>query len=249
MGDIQLEQATDWGRLRPTPVVRTALAQLLEAGKCAGDAGRDPWDFAVEIGALDSLGVTAAALRWLVCRGFVEHAREVTRPSDHVRHFRSSANLSFVKETCFILTTAGMAMAGDRSFSSLLSLAPETACSAEAAFSTAVTPHWDHQCHILSVGDRTVKQFRVPSPNQEAVLQAFQGEGWPVYVADPLPVMSSPHQAKVRLHDTIKCLNARQKSRLIRFRGDGCGVGVLWELVVEPAAQQAFRETGIRRAA
>ena len=51
-----------------------------------------------------------------------------------------------------------------------------------------------------------------------------------MYVADPLPVIASPHQAKVRLHDTIKCLNARQKSRLIRFRGDGCGVGVLGSL-------------------
>ncbi len=213
------------------------------------DAGRDPWEFAVEIGALDSLGVTAAALRWLVCRGFVEHAREVTKPNDHLRRFRSSPNLSFVKETCFILTPAGMGMAGDRSFSSLLCLAPETAGSAEAGFSTAVTPHWDHQRHVLSVVGRTVKHFRVPSPNQEAVLQAFQGEGWPMYVADPLPAVWSAHQAKVRLHDTIKCLNARQKNRLIRFRGDGCGLGVLWEFVAEQAAQQALRETGIRRAA
>jgi hypothetical protein len=36
---------------------------------------------------------------------------------------------------------------------------------------------------------------------------------------------------KRRLHETIKALNGRRLARLIRFRGDGTGQGVLWEWV------------------
>ncbi len=121
MGDLGLQRERDQG-LRLTPAIDAALAHLAEAGKCAGDAGRSPWEFAVEIGTLTELGVTAAALRWLVCRGYADHARELTRPNNHVRHFRASPNLSFVKETCFILTPAGMVLAGSGGFTSLLAL-------------------------------------------------------------------------------------------------------------------------------
>ncbi len=253
MGDLGLQRERDQG-LRLTPAIDAALAHLAEAGKCAGDAGRSPWEFAVEIGTLTELGVTAAALRWLVCRGYADHARELTRPNNHVRHFRASPNLSFVKETCFILTPAGMVLAGSGGFTSLLRFAPEAAEGpadqhADRGIATMRRPHWDQQCQILSVGGRLVKQFRVPSPNQEAVLQAFQRESWPPHIGDPLPATVSPQDAKTRLHDTIKGLNARQKSRLIRFRGDGRGCGVLWELVAGPAAQQAIGEERVRRAA
>ena len=137
-----------------------------------------------------------------------------------------------------------MAVAGSRT-RSLSCLAPEAVRPAgqyaDADASATVIPHWDHERHVLSVGNRVVKQFRVPSPNQEAVLHAFQRDDWPPYIADPLPAVSAPRHAKVRLHDTIKCLNARQKNRLVRFHGDGQGMGVLWELVAEQAAQQAVR--------
>ena len=80
------------------------------------------------------------------------------------------------------------------------------------------------------MGDVLVKQFKLPSPNQETVLMAFQEEGWPPRIDDPLP----PHpelDPKRRLHDTIKCLNHNQQNRLIQFHGDGTGEGVLWELL------------------
>jgi hypothetical protein len=253
MDDLGSQQRTDWG-LHLTPSIGVALAQLAEAGKCADDADRDPWEFAVEIGALAESGVTVAALRWLVCRGYVEHARELTKSDDPVRRFRVSSNLSFVEESCFILTPAGMALAGNGNSVFLLRFAPEAAPRPASRYAgrrivPALTPHWDEPRQILSVGGRLVKQFRVPSPNQEAVLAAFQGEGWPPHIGDPLPPLASPQDAKIRLHDTIKCLNARQKSRLIRFHGDGRGCGVLWELVAEPAAQEAHDDQQVRRAA
>jgi hypothetical protein len=73
-----------------------------------------------------------------------------------------------------------------------------------------------------------VKRFRLPARNQELVLAAFEEEGWPPHIDDPLPSRLD-HDAKQRLHDTIRRLNQHQINRLIHFRGDGRGCGVLWE--------------------
>ena len=65
--------------------------------------------------------------------------------------------------------------------------------------------------------------------NQERILAAFEEEGWPVHIDDPLP----PHpeqDSKRRLHDTINSLNRNQKKRLIQFLGNGNGQGIRWEL-------------------
>jgi hypothetical protein len=95
-------------------------------------------------------------------------------------------------------------------------------------------PCWDGRLHELRLGQALVKVFRLPSPNQEAVLLAFQEEGWPPRIDDPLPPQGDM-EPKRRLHDTIKSLNRRQKKRLIRFMGDGTGEGIRWELRSEPA--------------
>ena len=80
------------------------------------------------------------------------------------------------------------------------------------------------------MGNLIVKEYRVRSPNQEAALSAFQEEQWPHYIDDPLSPM--PDQSpKQRLRDTVKRLNENQKNRLIRFRGDGTGERVRWELI------------------
>jgi hypothetical protein len=100
----------------------------------------------------------------------------------------------------------------------------------------SVMPVWDKKCRELRLGDVVVKRFRWPASNQERILQAFQEEGWPPKIIDPLP----PHPSicpKRRLHDAIKCLNRRQIDGLLRFRGDGTGQGV----VVEIRAQQAIK--------
>jgi hypothetical protein len=89
-------------------------------------------------------------------------------------------------------------------------------------------PFWDEERRELWFRNRLVKCFRQPAPNQEAILQAFQEEGWPHRIDDPL----SPNgkvKPKVRLHDTVKFLN-HQATRLLRFRGDGTGEAVCWEV-------------------
>ncbi len=96
---------------------------------------------------------------------------------------------------------------------------------------------------MLYVGEQVVKQYRVPSPTQEAVLNAFEEEGWPTRIDDPL--RPKPDQdAKRHLHETIRRLNRNRRAKLIHFSGDGTGAGVLWELT--PAGRLAV---GRRRAA
>lgn len=80
------------------------------------------------------------------------------------------------------------------------------------------------------MGGVVVKQFKVPAPNQELILAAFQEEGWPVHIDDPLPPRAE-QDTKRRLHETITSLNRHQRVRLVRFMGDGTGQGVRWELI------------------
>ena len=95
-----------------------------------------------------------------------------------------------------------------------------------AARSVAVIPHWDPATRVLRLGRCVVKQYRVPSSTQEVILAAFQEEGWPPHLDDPLPPVLDGYPPD-RLRDAIRNLNSNQKNFLIRFRGDGNGQGIL----------------------
>jgi len=112
----------------------------------------------------------------------------------------------------------------------------------------ASQPRWDRKSRVLRVGSRVVKRYRLPSPNQERILAAFEEEGWPASIDDPLPPVSGLC-AKQRLHDTIKSLNARQEQRLLFFRGDGTGQRVCCELIASNSAVPFVGSPRLRRAA
>ncbi|WP_146118485.1 hypothetical protein [Blastopirellula marina] len=82
----------------------------------------------------------------------------------------------------------------------------------------------------LLFDQQLVKRFKWPAVNQEMVLCAFQEEGWPERIDDPLPPQAE-QDPKRRLADTIKCLNRKQENHLIHFHGDGTGQGIVWERV------------------
>jgi len=233
--------------------LRAALAQLAEARSYARDAQRDVWDFAVEITALHALGLTTSDLRWLACKGYIEHAREVTQPGEDGRAFRPTSNLTFTKRTCCVLTPKGLSFlegmgsdgtSGDSWVGRVDSPSPTTSePSANGRNDGRLArpnrrPVWSAQHRELRLAGLLVKRFRWRAPNQETLLAVFEEEEWPHRIDDPLPRMPEQDPRR-RLHDTIKCLNRNQEHRLIRFHGDGTGEGVVWELL--EAALRASR--------
>ena len=208
--------------------------------------------------------MTTSDLRWLVKRGYLCHAREVTAKQDTVRRFDpAEQNLAFANTTCFLLAQAGQALLGvehspanrgvipmsvvaDSLHSPFdqpdMAAGPQTDRPSDAQSGPAVTPNWDRDTRTFTVGEHVVKRFRVPSSNQEAVLKAFQEEGWPTAIDDPLPPVPDC-EPKRRLRDTIKSLNLNQVTRVIHFRGDGRGEGVTWKLLSQSVSRAESRES------
>jgi hypothetical protein len=213
--------------------VNDALAVLLEAYEYAADLGVDVWDFAVELRELKKLQLTNGDLRWLVLKGYVEQACETTLAGEERRSFRTVRGLTFTKRTCFVITPAGLDAAA--ALGSRESVAPPAMPSVAAAPTPKVVPHWDADLQELRINGLIVKQFKVPAPNQEMVLAAFEEERWPARIDDPLPPQVD-QDPKRRLHDTIVSLNRSHKHRLIRFMGDGSGEGIRWTTVTDEVA-------------
>jgi hypothetical protein len=93
-----------------------------------------------------------------------------------------------------------------------------------------VRPTWNRARRELHWGDELVKRFRQPAPSQECVLAAFEEQGWPERIDDPLP-RGGGLNAKQHLRDTVKNLNRHQRVKRILFEADGTGQGILWKLI------------------
>jgi hypothetical protein len=198
--------------------------------------GQDEWNFAVEIQALRNAGASNSDLRWLLGKGHVEHATEVTRPDDLCRRFRRDRSLRFNRKTCFVLMPSGAWLTCSTPLGQLRaagSPVPPYGPEGSAVADRSLVPWWDRDRREVRLAGILVKQFKSPAPNQEAILAAFEEEGWPPRIDDPISPQFG-QDPKRRLHDTINALNRNQKTRLIDFLGDGSGQGVRWEINIVP---------------
>jgi hypothetical protein len=225
------------------PRMKAVLAALLEALEYAEDLGGSPWDFAIEISSMRRLKLSNSDLRWLVARGLVKHALEVTPPRDSVRSFRRPPRPAFGKKSCFVLTTVGAELArGCRPSIELLAAknsraAPDIPLPVSPPRPAA--PKWDRDRRELRVGLIVVKQFKLPSAGQEAILTAFEETSWPPRIDDPVSLRDGSMR-NGRLQETIRLLNKNQKRSLVRFAGDSNGQCVCWEFCDESAAPREF---------
>lgn len=212
------------------PGVEPALALLLEAYDYAHELERDLWDFAVELDSLRTVDLTLSALRWLLCKGYVEHAIESTRPDADNRSFRSVASLTLAAHSCLVLTGAGAALARQMESSSphLHSIHGSAGRSGEPEPVPPALPHWDPPRRELRWRNYLILYFKLPSPNQETILTAFEEEGWPPCIGDPLYPQPGQHPTE-RLHQALTRLNHNQIHRLICFRSADNGSGIRWE--------------------
>jgi hypothetical protein len=202
--------------------LRRAYDLLQDAFRRAAELQIDVWQFAVELAELCGAGVTHTDLRWLVARGYAQSGSERLDVAAPLRLFRRATSLSFPDNTCFILTAKGAEARG----TGLNAEGTRPTGSPEVPSGCSL-PQWDRERRRLLWRGRVVKEFRVPAPNQELILSAFEEEQWPPRIDDPLPLCPEM-DAKDRLHEAIKSLNRRRLCKGLRFRGDGSGRGILW---------------------
>src|SRR5262245_37573431 len=202
-----------------------ALARLWHALETALEVAASAWEFACQLPDLRADGVTDTDLRWLLKRGYAEHRLETTAPGQRQRRFRPSPNGRFRAESCFVLTPAGRAYAHTLPLDGILR--PADRAPAPPPRPAPAHPRWDADRRILWLGNILVKQFRLAAKNQELLLAAFEEEGWPIHIDDPLPPRPGV-DSKRRLHDTINRLNRHQRRQAMRFQGDGTGCGIRW---------------------
>lgn len=214
-----------------------ALRLLLDGFEYACDSDHSLWEFAVSYDEICQLGLHSNDIRWLIARGWILHGHECHELNHDSRHIRPNKTTNFAKTSCFVLTETGKHVAqshGPRS----MHLKSISLNECETLVSPILSkqhshPEWNVHRHELLVNQQLIKRYRWPAENQEAVLNAFQEEGWPARIDDPIPPQSNI-DPKRRLADTIKCLNRNHLVHLVRFRGDGTGEGVLWDFIPIP---------------
>ena len=222
------------------PIAAT-LHSLVRAHWCAKDVGSSVWEFAISFCELAALGVTATDVRWLLARGLVEQALEVSTADGARRKFQPARNGMVVREACFVITDEGLRLSMSESFrpSSLLGdegtdfspTIPLVSTSTEGDHPSAsfagLRPRYDAQRRELVLGGRLVKRFRRCAPAQERILAAFEASAWNSWIADPLPERGDVLPQR-RLSEAIRGLNRNQLRPLLVFSSDGTGRGVLW---------------------
>lgn len=228
------EPATDAesASVRTVERILPALDRLLRAYEYASDVSCSVWEFAVELREILSDELTRSDIRWLLQKGYAEHAREVTLPGEETREFHRVRGLTFTKRSCLVLTKRGAALLKQlrEAARTLQNQRRVDSPSQAMGHIRCAIPHWDRDRQELRVDGQIVKQFKVPAPNQEMLLAAFEEEGWPPRIDDPLPPQED-QDPKRRLHDTINSLNRNHRIDMIRFLGDGTGTGVRWEIL------------------
>ena len=194
------------------------VRKLLQAARFADALNLDPWQFAIGLDPLKQLGLSENELRWMLFSGYLSQRFQIA-PSVQVegRNLLIDGYLPLLAYSCFVLTDIGRAFA-ETLLESRRILSPDY-------------PVWKHTARELVFRGAVVKRLIGTARNQELILEAFEEEGWPERIDDPLPPVEGV-DSKQRLHDAIKRLNRAQQSHLICFRGDGRAVGVRWQALI-----------------
>jgi hypothetical protein len=218
---------------RATPpellTVLIAYLQLLNATYEATEQGLPATENPVPLKELSSAGVGSDFLLWLLFQGQVIQLGQPGAVGDEAG-FQPMQSARIGERSSFVLTEFGVACA---ELFVGWALVPENEGEFDAAWDLLpmgwLTPRYDAERRRFTWGHHVLKQFMQPSDNQAMVLSAAEEQEWPIWFDDPLPRVCGIGP-KVRLHDAIKRLNRHQKPYLVRFKGDGTGTQVGWEL-------------------
>lgn len=200
------------------------LRLLFDGYRYACELGWDRWEFAVEIELLYAAGLTNNDLRWLIAKGFVEHALETTTEKKTSRSNPRNRRMAMSRGSCFVLTAAGVELTQEVLAEPTPSSPPQ-----ESASPSMDVPHWEAKTHSLYWRGQLVKHFKHEAPFQEAILEAFQASSWSRYVEVTLPKEDGVN-LKERLRGAIRELNRRSNGYL-RFAQEGNGDRIGWRPV------------------
>jgi hypothetical protein len=206
-----------------------AYVELLVAAWQAAEQQPRSHSRPVPLALLEDKGVSRDVLLWLLYQGHVEHlgATTTTNGSDGLV-IRDSLTLD--EGSSFALTKRGEAFANLFLVRILFSERDSDFESTWAMLTLGeLLPSYQPEERQFAWGRHVLKSFRQPAANQEIILSAAEEMGWPDWFDDPLP-RRGRNSPKARLHDTIKDLNRRQRLSFVRFKGDGTGTRVGWEL-------------------
>ncbi|MBX7167977.1 MAG: hypothetical protein K1X74_16705 [Pirellulales bacterium] len=215
--------------LRQRPALRRLFAELLKAHEYAEFEQVDRWEYGVPLEYVKTLGVTDTDLRFLCRERWIgghrasrvsgEFAGTAVENTDEDGSPEVLLSLLFSgKQAVVLLTSIGVQLA----------LELHTKRTATVSRRVQRRPHYNCELRELWCVGQLIKRFREPAENQHRVLAAFEEEGWPLRIDDPLP--QAPNiSPRARLADTIKSLNRKHEVQLVRFFGDGRGEGVRWE--------------------
>jgi hypothetical protein len=84
-----------------------AISWLVQSFDYANDLGVDVWEFGIELDELLKAGMSRCDLRWLLLKGYAEHAAEATSRGSAVRRFTPLSSPNFRERVVFILTDSG----------------------------------------------------------------------------------------------------------------------------------------------
>jgi hypothetical protein len=208
-----------------------ALELLWEAYAEALAHQLEPWEFAVSFESLRLSGLAESDLRAWLCERLVEHRQESFPEEGRGRCFHPIATLAIPENTCVVLTEAGIQHV------QALGLAGRPA----GSFRTARTlgngnaalvrlkPHYDSETRQLWLGDHLVKQLKQTAEHQHVVLLAFEEDGWPEWIDDPL-TQKPGQDPQQHLHEVVGNLNRYQNLPGVHFRCGGNGTRVRWEI-------------------
>jgi hypothetical protein len=86
-------------------------------------------------------------------------------------------------------------------------------------------PRWDGERRELYFGNNLCKEYRVRAPNQISILEAFENDGWPKRIDDPIS-SGADNATRQRTSDAVRALNIND---YIRFELAGDREGILWK--------------------
>jgi hypothetical protein len=111
----------------------------------------------------------------------------------------------------------------------------EVVC-ARRSISPSRRPEWNRTRGELKLGRKIIRRVRVGvAVNIVKILDAFEEEGWPERIDSPIARASDDMAHR----DAISSLNKNLVA--VRFRSDGTGTGMLWELFTPSTVSSSHR--------